>query len=308
MAKPGVDAARHTNELSGNAQGILLIIFAVAGFACMDASAKWLNLREHAFQTVAVRYVGSFLLTACFLNPRTRPGILRSSRPFLQLVRGLCVFSSSICVFTALITLPLTVVTAITFAAPLLVALLAGPVLGEKLGPRRAVAIVVGFIGVLVITRPGTAGFEPGMWLALGAALSNTAYFLITRVLSRHDAPETTHFFTGLVGALASIPLAFSVWETPTSLDTWLVIGLISVAGASCHYLLILAHKHAPATVLSPFFYAQLLFAALIGAVVFGHMPDRWTLLGGGIVIGSGLYLVYRERVRHHPPSVDVAV
>jgi drug/metabolite transporter (DMT)-like permease len=218
------------------------------------------------------------------------------------------VFSSSICVFSALRTLPLTVVTAITFAAPLLVALLAGPVLGEKLGPRRAVAIVVGFVGVLVITRPGTSGFQPGMWLALGAAVSNTAYFLITRVLSRHDTPETTHFFTGLVGALASIPLALPVWQTPTTLDMWLVIGLISMAGASCHYLLILAHKHAPASVLSPFFYAQLLFAALIGAIVFGNVPDRWTVLGGGIVIGSGLYLLYRERVRHHSPSVDVAV
>jgi drug/metabolite transporter (DMT)-like permease len=308
MAKPGIAATSLTNEMSGNARGILLIIFAVAGFSCMDASAKWLNLREHAFQTVAVRYVGSFLLTACFLNPRTRPGILRSSRPLLQLVRGLCVFSSSLCVFSALLTLPLTVVTAISFAAPLLVALLAGPVLGEKLGPRRAIAIAVGFVGVLVITRPGTEGFQPGMWLALGAALSNTAYFLITRVLSRYDAPETTHLFTGFVGALASIPLALPVWQTPTAVDTWLVIGLISVTGASCHYLLILAHKHAPASVLSPFFYAQLLFAALIGAVVFGNVPDRWTILGGGIVIGSGLYLLYRERVRHHTPSVDVAV
>jgi drug/metabolite transporter (DMT)-like permease len=159
-----------------------------------------------------------------------------------------------------------------------------------------------------VITRPGTESFDSGMWLALGAAASNTAYFLITRVLSRHDAPETTHLFTGFVGALASIPLAFPVWQTPTSVDTWLVIGLISIAGASCHYLLILAHKYAPASVLSPFFYTQLLFAALIGAVVFGSLPDRWTVLGGSIVIGSGLYLLYRERVRHHTPSVDVAV
>lgn len=308
MAKWRVDAAIQTNERSGNARGILLIIFAVAGFSCMDASAKWLNSHEHVFQTVAVRYVGSFLVTVIFLNPHTRPGILRSSRPLLQIIRGLFVFSSSLCVFSALKTLPLTVLTSITFAAPLLVALLAGPILGEKLGPRRAVAIVVGFIGVLVITRPGTEEFDAGMWLALGAALSNTGYFLITRVLSRHDAPETTHLYTGLVGALASLPLAAPVWQTPTSVDIWLVIGFISLAGAGSHWLLILAHKHAPASVLSPFFYTQLLFAALVGWIVFGNVPDRWTILGGGIVIGSGLYLVYRERVRHHTPSVDVAV
>ena len=307
MAKSGAGVGDATNEARGNARGILLLVIATAGFSWMDASAKWLNLREHALQTVAVRYAGSFIITACFLNPCTRPGILRSSRPLLQILRGLCVFASSVCVFTALKTLPLTVVTSISFAAPLLVALLAGPVLGEKLGPRRAMAIAVGFIGVLVITRPGTEGFQPGMWIALGAAVSNTAYFMITRVLSRHDAPETTHFITGLVGMLVSMPLAVPVWETPTSADTWLVIAFIGFTGAGAHWLLILAHKHAPASVLSPFFYTQLVFAAVIGAVIFHNVPDRWTVLGGSIVMGSGLYLLYRERIRQRLPSVDVS-
>ena len=305
--KPSGAVGIGTNEAGGNARGIILLVLAVAGFSCMDASAKWLNQHGHASQTVAVRYAGSFLLTACFLNPRTRPGILRSSRLLLQIFRGLSVFGASVCIYGALKTLPLTVVTSITFAAPLLVALLAGPILGETLGPRRAVAVVVGFIGVLVITRPGTADFQPDMWLALGAAGCNTGYFLITRLLSRHDSPETTHFITGLVGTLVSVPLAIPVWQTPTDSQTWLVMGLISVAGAGSHWLLILAHKHAPASVLSPFFYMQLLFAALIGATVFGNVPDRWTIIGGGIVIGSGLYLLYRERIRHRLPSVDVA-
>ena len=308
MVKSSGDVGTGTNEAGANARGIVLLILTVAGFSCMDASAKWLNLREHSLQTVAIRYAGSFLITACFLNPWTRPGILRSSQPILQIVRGLCVFGSSVGGYTALKTLPLTVVTSITFAAPLLVALLAGPILGETLGPRRAVAIVVGFVGVLVITRPGTAGFQPAMWLALGAAGCNAGYFLITRLLSRHDAPETTHFYTGMVGTLVSVPLALPVWQTPTSAHMWFVMGFISLVGAGAHWLLILAHKHAPASVLSPFFYAQLLFAALIGAIVFGNVPDRWTIVGGSIVIGSGLYLLYRERIRHHSPSVDVAV
>ena len=294
-----------TTESSGNARGILMIIVAVAGFACMDASAKWLNQRESTLQTVAVRYAGSFLITACFLNPKTRPGILRSSRPWLQLVRGLFMFGSSFFVFTALTTLPITMVTSITFGAPLLVALLAGPVLGETLGPRRVVAIIVGFAGVLVITRPGSA-FQAGTWLALGAACCNASYFLITRLLSRHDRSETTHFYTGLIGTLVAVPLALPVWQAPASAQTWLVMAFISFGGAASHWLLILAHKQAPASVLSPFFYAQLLFAAAIGFVIFGNVPDRWTITGGGIVIGSGLYLLYRERVRHHTPSVDV--
>lgn len=296
-----------THASHGNARGITLLILTVAGFACMDTCAKWLNQREPALQTVAVRYAGAFLITACFLNPWTRPGILRSSRPLLQVVRALCVFGSSTFGYSALKSLPITVVTSITFAAPLMVALLAGPVLGETLGPRRLVAIVVGFMGVLVITRPGTAGFQPGMWLALGAACCNTGYFLITRLLSRHDAPETTHFYTGLIGSLVAVPLAVPVWQMPPAGQIWLVMAIIAIAGAAAHYLLILAHKYAPATVLSPFFYTQLLFAAALGAIVFGNIPDRWTIIGGVIVIGSGLYLLYRERVRHHSPSVDVA-
>jgi drug/metabolite transporter (DMT)-like permease len=307
MAKTGAAAGTGTQEAGGNARGILLLVLAVAGFACMDASAKWLNQREHSLQTVAVRYLGSFILTVIFLNPRTRPGILRSSRPVLQAARGLCMFGASFFVFTALSTLPITVVTSINFAAPLLVAVLAGPVLGETLGPRRVVAVIVGFIGVLVITRPGTAGFQPGMWLALGAAGCSATYFLLTRLLSRHDKPETTHFYTGLIGMLVGMPLALPVWQTPANPQTWFAMAVLGVGGALAHWLLILAHKQAPASVLSPFFYAQLPFAAVIGAVVFGNVPDRWTLLGGGIVIASGLYLLYRERLRHRIPSVDVA-
>ena len=306
MAITSGPAGSGTREPGGNTRGILLLVLAVAGFACMDASAKWLNQREHALQTVAVRYAGSFLLTACFLNPRTRPGILRSSRPWLQLVRGLFMFGSSFCVFTALTTLPITMVTSITFGAPLLVALLAGPVLGETLGPRRVGAIIFGFAGVLVITRPGAA-FQAGTWLALGAAGCNASYFLITRLLARHDRPETTHFYTGLIGTLVAVPLALPVWQAPAAAQTWLVMAFISFVGAASHWLLILAHKQAPASVLSPFFYTQLLFAAVIGFVLFGNLPDRWTITGGGIVIGSGLYLLYRERIRHRPPSVDVA-
>lgn len=307
MAKPGAGGGNTAHDAGGNARGILMLILTVAGFSGMDAAAKWLNLREPALQTVAVRYAGAFLITACFLNPRTRPGILRSSRPGLQAVRGLCVLGSSLCGFTALKSLPITVVTSITFAAPLVVASLAGPVLGEKLGPRRAVAVVVGFLGVLVITRPGTAGFQPGTWLALGAAGCNASYLMMTRVLSRHDSSETTHFYTGLVGTLVSVPLALPVWQTPAGAPMWLVIGFLSLAGAGAHWLLILAHQRAPASTLAPFFYAQLLFAAVVGAVVFGNVPDRWTVGGGSIVIGSGLYLLYRERVRHHHPSVDLA-
>jgi len=307
MAQPEAGDGPKAKDAGGSASGILLLLLTTAGFSCIDASAKWLNLREPALQTVALRYAGAFLITACFLNPWTRPGILRSARPGLQAVRGLCMLGASFCGFAALRTLPITVVTSIAFAAPLLVAVLAGPLLGERLGPRRAGAVVVGFVGVLVITRPGTAAFQPGMGLALGAAGCNASYLMMTRVLSRHDASETTHFYTGLIGTLVSVPLALPGWQAPAGATMWLVIGFFALAGAGAHWLLILAHQRAPASTLAPFFYAQLLFAALLGAVVFGTLPDRWTILGGGIVIGSGLYLLARERVRHRHPSLDLS-
>lgn len=294
-------------ESAANARGILLLVLTTAGFAGTDACAKWLNQREPAMQTVAVRYVGAFLLTAGFLNPRTRPGIARTAHPWLQVLRGASLLTASALSYSALRTLPMTVVTSITFAAPLAVALLAGPILGEKIGPRRVVAVIVGFAGVLVITRPGTAGFQPAMGFALVAAGCNAIYFLLTRYLSRSDAPQTTHFYTGLTTSLAAAPLGALVWQKPASLQVWLVMVLISSLGAGSHWLLILAHQRAPASVLSPFFYAQLLFAVVIGAILFGNFPDGPTLIGGGIVIGSGLYLLYRERVRSTPPSVDSA-
>jgi len=302
-----IDKSVRTAESRANLRGILLMILVTAGFAGTDACAKWLNLREPAMQTVSVRYIGAFLLTLCFLNPRLHPGIARTRHPWLQVMRGLSLFAVSGFTFSALRLLPMTTVTSITFAAPLAVALLAGPILGERIGPRRVVAVVVGFIGVLVITRPGTSGFQPVMGLALAGAAFNAVYVLLTRFLSRSDSPQTIHFYTGLVTCLTAIPFCLFAWEKPASLQTWLVMGVISVLGAVSHWLMILAHRQAPASVLSPFFYTQLLFATVVGAIVFGNTPDLTTVVGGGIVIGSGLYLLYRERLRHRVPSVDVA-
>jgi len=288
--------------------GIALLLGAVACFACIDASAKWLNRNMHPMQTVTVRYLGSFLLIGLFLNPLRKPGIMRTKRPWLQCARAACLVIMSMCMFTALRYLPLTLVTSIAFVAPLLTALLSAPLLGETLGPRRVIAVIVGFIGMLVITRPWTGSYHPAMLLALLTACLNALYSIATRVLAAHDAPETTMFYTGLVGALLVLPVGPFVWETPGSPLVWGVIALFAIFGALGHWLLILSHMRAPASTLAPFFYTHLIWATVLGAVVFGELPDRWTILGGTIVIGSGLYLLYREKVRQKKPSVDVPV
>jgi drug/metabolite transporter (DMT)-like permease len=288
--------------------GIGLLLGAVACFACIDASAKWLNRSMHPMQTTTVRYLAGFLVIGLFLNPLRKPGIMRTKRPWLQCARATCLVVMSMCMFTALRHLPLTVVTSIAFVAPLLTALLSAPMLGETLGPRRVIAVIVGFIGMLVITRPWTGSFHTAMLLALLTACLNALYSIATRVLAAYDPPETTMFYTGLVSAVLVVPVGPFYWEAPGSLGVWAVIALFALFGALGHWLLILAHMRAPASMLAPFFYTHLVWATVLGAVVFSELPDRWTILGGLIVISSGLYLLYRERVRHKKPSVDLPV
>ena len=288
--------------------GIALVMAAVICFACIDASAKWLNRSMAPLQIAVIRYLGSFLLVTVLLNPVRNPGIMRSRRLRLQVARAACLVLMSLCIFTALRYLPLTQVTSIAFISPMIVAVLAAPILGETLGPRRIVAVLVGFAGVLVITRPWTGSFQPTLLLPVLTAGLNALYSITTRFLAAHDSPETTMFYTGLVSAIIVLPLAPFVWETPTLPQVWLVIGLLCTFGALGHWMLILSHMRAPASMLAPFFYTHLVWATILGAFVFGERPDRWTIIGAAIVMISGLYLLYRERVRHKRPSVDVPV
>lgn len=290
-----------------NLAGIALTVIGVLCFSGLDASAKWLNHSLSPLQTVAVRYIGSFLVIAPFLNPWRRPGILRTHHLALQCSRALCLLLATVCSFSALRYLSLTLLTSITFTSPLIVALIAGPFLGERIGPRRVVAVLAGFAGVLVVTRPFGGALHPAALLAVINASACAFYYIMTRRLAAHDPTETTMFYTGFVGALACAPFVPFVWTTPTAPRIWLVMLALAGLGALAHWLLILAHKRAPASVLAPFFYAQLLGATGLGWLVFGEIPDRWTIVGGLIVISSGLYLVYRERVRQKFPSTDVA-
>ena len=276
--------------------GIALMVAAVACFACLDTSAKWVNRTTDPVQTAAVRYLGSFLLIVVCFNPWTRPRILRSSSLRLQCGRALCLVLATLCSFFALRYLRLTQATSISFASPLIVALLAGPLLGERIDARRLAAVLAGFLGVLVITRPGSSSFHPAMLLAVVTACSNALYAVATRLLAPLDPSETTLFYTGLVGSLVFLPAMPLVWVTPDSALVWFAMAGLAIFGALGHWFLILAHRHTPASVLAPFFYVQLLWAAGLGFAVFGELPDRWTILGGTIIMASGLYLLHRER------------
>jgi drug/metabolite transporter (DMT)-like permease len=299
---PVGSAAADTRRL--RLTGIALMCGAVGCFAFLDATAKYLGRHIDVLEVVWARYTLAFLLALLWSNPISRPGMLRTARPLLQVGRSALLLGSTVLNFFAIKWLQLDQALTITFATPFLVAALSGPVLGEWVGPRRWAAIAVGFLGVLVVTRPGFNAIHPAALLSAGGAACYAAYALATRVLARTDSSQTTLFYSNLVGAVVMVPVVLAVWTEPDSL----LVGLLMIATGALasigHYLLIVAHRLAPASVLSPFIYSQLAWTTALGYVVFGDVPNRWTVAGATIVIASGLYLLHRERVRRdadHP-------
>ena len=276
--------------------GIALMSGAVACFACLDAMAKYLGGHMDSLQVVAMRYVSAFFLALLFSNPFTRPGLLKTTRPMLQLVRGLLMLLTTIFNFLAFRYLQLDESLAILFSTPFLVAILAGPLLGEWVGWRRWTAIGVGFIGVLVVIRPGFGGMQWAALLSIASAIFYAGYAIATRMVMRHDHGETTLFYANVVGVAIMVPILPLVWTAPPSLFDLMLLLAVGAFGSVGHYLLIMAHHRAPASVLSPFMYTQLLWATTFGYLVFNNIPNRWTLIGAAIVVASGLYLLYREQ------------
>jgi len=304
--EPGLHARNAAQARRAHLIGIALMCGAVGAFACLDTTAKYLGRQIDVMQVVWARYTFALLLALVVSNPLTRPGLVRTTRPGFQVGRAAILVGSSMLNFYALKYLRLDQVLAISFATPFFVAALSGPVLGEWVGARRWAAIGTGFVGIVVVTRPGF-GVQPAVLFAILATLAYAAYFLATRLLARTDSNETTLFYTNFVGAAVMLPVVPFFW---TPLDLW-QFALLVVAGALAsigHYMLIAAHRHAPASLLSSFIYCQLVWVVILGYAVFGDVPDRYTLAGAAIVIGSGLYILHRERIAVPPPAKSCGV
>ena len=294
-ARGDLYVARHASR--ARLLGIALMCGAVIMFACLDTTAKYLGRHLDIMMIVWARYSFAFLLTLSVSNPVTRPGLMCSARPVLQVARAAILLGSTILNFFALRYLRLDQVLAITFSTPIMVAALSGPVLGETIGWRRFAGIAAGFAGIVLVTRPGFGIVHPAAILAILAAASYAFYFLATRLLARHDANDTTLFYSNFVGAVMMIPVVPFFWQTPSLAQ----VALLVMAGALAsfgHYLLIVAHRLAPASLLSSFIYSQLIWVIALGYLVFGDLPDGYTLAGAGVVIASGLYILHSERVR----------
>lgn len=280
--------------------GIAMMLVAYLFFAFIDTSVKWLVLLGfHAFQLSFMRYVGHFLIS---LTQIARGGFswqrFGSAHMGLVVLRAFLLVGSTVLNFIALNYLPLTVTSAIMFSAPIIVCALSMPVLGERVGPWRWFAIVVGFVGVLIVIRPFDESFHWAAMLTVINAFCLSFYSILTRRLSGVIAAETMQFYAGAVGTFSLLPFAIVTWQSPTNALDWaLMIGL-GIWGWAGHELLTRAHGFAAANTLMPYTYSFMIYLTISSYLVFGSVPDRWTLIGAAIIVGSGLLIWWRENKR----------
>jgi drug/metabolite transporter (DMT)-like permease len=280
-------------------RAIVLMCLGVTAFSGLDATAKYLVSVSQlpATEVVWLRFLAQFLVIFLVVGAANLPRLLKTRRLKQQMARSFLMLAATICNFLALKELRLDQTMSIQFVAPLIVALLAGPLLGEWVGWRRLVAILVGFTGMLVMIRPGFVAFQPELLLALCTLACYALVMLLTRYLAQHDAAEVTLVYSLIAGTCFMTPFALVDWVWPADGFTWLLLASTGLWGAIGHYLFILAYRYAPAPTVAPFVYVQLVSMTTIGFLVFGDVPDRWTLAGAAIIIASGIYLVHRERL-----------
>jgi drug/metabolite transporter (DMT)-like permease len=293
-------ALRPREDRIGLALVLMLVTFGL--FSAMDTIAKWLVLQGYpALQVTFTRYAAHAACVVLFFLPQAGRAALVARRPGLQVARSLALLGSTAFNFAALGFLPLTVTIAIFFASPLAVCLLSIPMLGERVGIRRLTGVALGFAGVLVITRPWSASFHPAMLLSVGAMLCTSLYFVLTRRLAGTDETSVTQVYGSVLPALVMCAVAPCVWSAPQAALDWALLVGIGVMGAIGHALLTVAYRYAEASRVAPVVYVQIVYITTLSWLVFGALPDGATIAGTAIIVASGLWVWWRERVLARP-------
>ncbi len=280
--------------------GIGLVLIAYGIFSSVDASAKWMLLLGYpAMQLTFMRYFVQLAITiGRVLYAGRGQHLLRSDHTMLLVIRGVLLLCTTVGNFVALKYIQLTLTSTIFFSVPIIVCLLSGTVLGEQVGRWRWGAILLGFVGVLIAIRPFGTDFHWAALISLAGVTCFAFYLLLTRHFAGEVPSDTMQFYTGLVGTIAVLPFAIYFWEWPQNLLEWvLLIGLGACAWIG-HEFLIRAYRYADASVLTPYSYSFMLYLTLWSVVLFGHYPDRPTIIGAALVIASGLVIWVRERAR----------
>ncbi len=274
--------------------GIASIMAAVFFFAISDALAKWLGQTYEPVQIVFLRYVFGMIPVALLVWHGGGLAVLRTRRPVMHGLRALVIFAALLLLFTGLRRLPLAEAISVAFTAPLFVTALSGPLLGEPVRPRRWAAVLVGFLGALVVIRPGTGGFQFASLIVLASALCFALSALLTRRMARTETSAALLTYTTLGAGLASLTIVPFVWQTPAPDDLWLFVA-IGLIGGTAAYFVIQAYSNAPPAIVAPFDYTALIWAALIGWIVWQERPEPAVWLGAAIIAASGLYITHRE-------------
>ncbi|MGP6087685.1 DMT family transporter [Antarctobacter jejuensis] len=298
MPTPVAAPLRHAPMPSqtDNMRGIILMALGFFSFAACDVQAKFLTDALHPVQIVWFRQIGLALGILVILAIRGTQ-ILRSHLPLLQIARGVTAVCSAICFIIAVTYVPLADVVAVTFIAPFLVTIMGATILREPVGIRRWIAVIIGFVGMLIVIRPGMGVLHPAIGFAVVAATFFAVRQVLSRSLSGADPILTTVAYTSLTSiALVSVALPF-VWVTPTDPTLWMVIVGLAVTAGLGEVLVIRALDIAQAVVVAPLHYSLIIWGTFYGYVVFADLPDGWTLFGCSIIIASGLFTLYRERM-----------
>jgi drug/metabolite transporter (DMT)-like permease len=278
------------------------MLLALAFFSTLDTAAKWLATREGipvmqlSWLRFLVQFLGLLILVPA-LGLMSLERLFTTKKFAKQMARSTLMAATTLFNFLALQYLRLDQTITIVFLAPLVVATLAGPLLGEWVGWRRAIAIAVGFAGVLIAVRPGFGDVHPAVIYSFLAMAAYALFMLLTRHLAPYDPPLVTLFYSMFVGTLFGAPVALMQWVWPDSWTTWALLLSLGLLGGTGHFLFILAYSRAPASAISPFLYAQLITMVAMGYLVFSDLPDLWTMIGASVIIASGIYLIHRERV-----------
>jgi drug/metabolite transporter (DMT)-like permease len=282
------------SSASDNLRGIVLMILAAGVLLLNDAASKLLAERYALSQVICLRHIAALLPILLYVQFRAQAGwgeltiVDRKG----QLIRGICFIGSVWLMIWSVNLLPLPTVTAIAFASPLFIAALAVPMLGETVGWRRWAATLAGFLGVLVIVRPGTAAFEWALLVPVAAAFVNGTRDVLTRRLARTDTSLSILFWSSMIVIATTLPFALAGgWKAVTWPDAWLFL-LAGLLNTGAHFLIVEALRLGQASVISPYRYSALLWSIMVGYLIWGDLPTLWTLLGALILIASGVYMI----------------
>ena len=277
--------------------GIFLMVITTIVFASQDGLSKYLATEYNVYMVVMIRYwfFAAFVMTISSRKPGGVKKVAKTKTPLLQIFRSLILVAEMCVTILAFTLLGLAETHAIFASYPLIIAMLSGPILGEHVGWRRWLAICVGFFGILIILNPGNGIFSPYALVPLAGAILFALYGLLTRYAGQYDNSSTSFFWTGIVGCIAMTAIGLNFWD-PVSQGDWSIMLILSASGMLGHFLLIKCYEVAEASAVQPFAYLQLIWASLIGIIIFGEQITTNVLIGACIIVGAGLFTLWRER------------